>query len=408
MCVTLLDRTVDVLVLGETWLNDNVSNSLLQVQGYYLLRYDRKTYNKAGTRKAGGGLCIYIKNKFDLKVHTTVFSSSDDLEIMACSLCPQNQKKIKIIGAYRPPSGKLNAALETLSGVLDLVNDDNRGETIIVGDMNIDFSYQNAPVRKINQLMKKKFLSQLIDVPTRTTRVTSSIIDLIFSDILYVSQKGAFDLNISDHLPVYLIKKKNKTATEYTIIKGRSYRSLNVEEPRSEVGAVNWEEIFQSNNPNVIWGGMQSHFMSIANKHCPERELKIYLERPPYLNDELIALMKDRDDAFKTARRLRDEGSWSEARRLRSRVQTELYRAKREFIARQVELSDGDNRKFWQTIRSAFLKCPRQAMSGIRDPVSNEVLEGKLAADLINSYFCRVSVDLAEKFRNPSNTPKYT
>lgn len=115
VCTTLLDGTVDVLVLGETWLNNNVSSSLLYVDGYHLLRYDRKTLTKTGTRKARGGLCIYVKDKFDIKIHTTLFSSTEDLELMACTLCPQNQKKIKIIGLYRPPSCKLDVALDCLS-----------------------------------------------------------------------------------------------------------------------------------------------------------------------------------------------------------------------------------------------------------------------------------------------------
>lgn len=54
VCASLPNGDTDILILGEMWLH----SSLIQVDGYFLLRYDRRTVNTMGNPKSGGGLCI--------------------------------------------------------------------------------------------------------------------------------------------------------------------------------------------------------------------------------------------------------------------------------------------------------------------------------------------------------------
>ena len=68
-------------------------------------------------------------------------------------------------------------------------------------------------------------LTQLITAPTRVTASTSSTIDLIFCNVTHVHSSGVLDLFISDHQPIYLIKKMNTKQNKSTIeFKGRTYR----------------------------------------------------------------------------------------------------------------------------------------------------------------------------------------
>ena len=48
--------------------------------------------------------------------------------------------------------------------------------------------------------------------PTRITNVSSSSpIDLIFTDMDYIADSRVIDVAITDHLPIYVIRKKART-----------------------------------------------------------------------------------------------------------------------------------------------------------------------------------------------------
>ena len=49
---------IDFLGITETWLNQNYSNDMLDIQGYSILRNDRLIDKK------GGGVACYIKSKY--------------------------------------------------------------------------------------------------------------------------------------------------------------------------------------------------------------------------------------------------------------------------------------------------------------------------------------------------------
>ena len=57
----LLRNNVDIGFITETWLKDEISDSVVEIQGYKIVRGDRLTHQH-------GGVCVYIKNglKFEI------------------------------------------------------------------------------------------------------------------------------------------------------------------------------------------------------------------------------------------------------------------------------------------------------------------------------------------------------
>lgn len=64
--------------------------------------------------------------------------------------------------------------------------------------------------------------------------------------------------------------------------------------------------------------------------------------------------MKQRDKAFKNARRLNTPETWNLAHLFRSWVAKELRIARKNYITKQLNLANGDGRKFWRIINSTF------------------------------------------------------
>lgn len=64
-----IDSKLDLICLSETWLNDSISDNMIEIDGYKLLR-NHRNYSR------GGALCIYYKSDLGCK-----FISASDLSV---------------------------------------------------------------------------------------------------------------------------------------------------------------------------------------------------------------------------------------------------------------------------------------------------------------------------------------
>ena len=60
---------IDILFLTETWLDPSIDNEEVNIPGYYLLRLDR---DRSVCKSRGGGVCVYIRNKYKCTTVTDV------------------------------------------------------------------------------------------------------------------------------------------------------------------------------------------------------------------------------------------------------------------------------------------------------------------------------------------------
>lgn len=206
--VDLLDGLLDIVAFSETWLHSQCSNNLLQVTGYNLFRHDRKTVAQNGKVKRGGGIAVYIRDEFDVRLWPSLNVSNADLELLCISCKLGNNKRINLLVTYRPPTGKLQSAIDMLTGNIAELRSLTSGEVVVIGDFNVDLLSNNVQSRNLATFAVSSGVSQLIECPTRITGTSSTLIDHLYTDIAHVSSKGTLNYNVSDHLPVFLIKKR--------------------------------------------------------------------------------------------------------------------------------------------------------------------------------------------------------
>ena len=119
-------------------------------------------------------------------------------------------RKLRNIGIiYRPPVDIDQTAIDLLDNMfLKFQKSLCTSEIICMGDFNIDFRKTLSTEYKILKEPEPKY--QLIQhkIPTRITNRVKSTIDLIFSNMKYVTNAGVLHNEISDLLPVFLIKRK--------------------------------------------------------------------------------------------------------------------------------------------------------------------------------------------------------
>ena len=81
----------DAIIVKETWLNSDIQDSELYIQGYSLLRKDRNCH--------GGGVCIYLAAHLSFRC----VSHHPNLEMIKTEISVRTDT-VTLLGIYRPPS----------------------------------------------------------------------------------------------------------------------------------------------------------------------------------------------------------------------------------------------------------------------------------------------------------------
>ena len=98
-------QNYDFIACTETWLNTSHTESMLSFPGKSLFRLDRQTKLANGATKKGGGICVYIDNKYSkfCKAISSCSVSNADLEILTIGLMKPGLKFMNISVVYKPP-----------------------------------------------------------------------------------------------------------------------------------------------------------------------------------------------------------------------------------------------------------------------------------------------------------------
>lgn len=201
----LQDETTDALCLSETWLTAQVPDELIYITGYKLWRGDRPT---CSGKPRGGGVCVYVLEKYATAVLKTPRSNAD-IEMLGISIEGYRTGVINCITVYRPPKGDTETALMRLDQLVSMMRAEGQCNLLIHGDFNLNYlNGQCRIVKKLKEWETKSGLKQVIRNPSRVSNVSSTLIDLCFVDIKHLHSTGLININLSDHYATFLIRKK--------------------------------------------------------------------------------------------------------------------------------------------------------------------------------------------------------
>ena len=224
----------------------------------------------------GGGICCYIKDNLQYeKVQEGISTVNHDYELLGITLCPKMMKKINLLAVYKNHEGKVSKLLDCLLEVAGRLNRSTT-ELIAIGDFNLDYLDRKVYNKhKLNTFMKSLAVEQLIKDYTRVTQTSRTMIDLIFSDCSHISCSEVMNINLSDHLPIYLIKKKERGKIYKKEILGRSYRNYDSSRYTALLDTVDWSEFDDEETPDRLWEIMLSNITKALDAICPIMKLMI-------------------------------------------------------------------------------------------------------------------------------------
>lgn len=389
------DTQPDVLCISESWLNQKTPDGFININGYYANRLDRQT------GKRGGGLVTYFRNNVFEGVsgkYSVLCTSNEDIELQVFELKVRNIQKMIIMNVYRPPSGKVDSFIDTLSSTLQAVEKLHEFDVFILGDCNLAYNQTNNPsYRKLKQLEIRFGLRQIITDPTRINSSVANILDLIFTNSTYISDCGTWEINISDHQPVYAIRKKERTKQPKVVIECRSFKNYIKSDFQQDLQEHNWDNFFLLENPEDAWCFLYETILYYANRHCPYTKFTAKNSQPEWINQEVLEQLKERDRVYRMAKRSDSIELWNQVKKLRNYCNNLIRKAKNEYVILQLEESSGDSKKFWRVINSTFTPSSSQSQCTISlcDPVTKLPVPHNDCPNYMNEFLVAAGPKLA-------------
>jgi hypothetical protein len=368
----------DIILVTETWCNNQVSDAFLSLPNYELvtdLRKDRFNTD----RGRGGGLLVYTKK--DLPV----FVLSDENDDVEHQYCKFKVNDITVYLIYRSPSGGPGS----ISGLADMVKAADK-KCIFFGDFNlpeIDWAAGTARgrSRELLEAAHDRLMEQLVPF---STHVRGNTLDLVLTDIpervVEVTEEGR--LGASDH--VILMTTVTIKAGSAPQERGMpDWRRADWPAMNRSLASENWEAHLSGRTAAQAWELFKTKVQKLVTDHVPERRRRNH-NKPPWLNREILRAIRKKKRLWREAKQGQRVAEYKACEK---EVRNKIRNAKRKFereIAKGCGSEQASKKRFFSYIKRKTKSRP--GIGPLKDGSGRVVQEDGEMAKLLNSFFSSV------------------
>lgn len=281
-------QLVHLFGVSETRLDSRVSDSLIDIPNYSVLRRD-------SARKGQTGLALYVHRSIASIVKRRADLEDESVECLWVELKNGKSSPLLICYIYRNPA-ETTIWIDNFVSMMDKAK--SRDENLILlGDFNINVQ---RPQKMWGSTTALFGLHQLVKTPTRETNNSSTLIDHIYTDDkTTVSNVQVVHSTFSDHYSVFCsislrlpkLQHKGHTTIEY-----RSFKHFDESAFFCDLNRAPFQSVFNCNNADDACNLFLDIFCSIIDKHAPLRQHRVkHPHLPPWLTSDIIEAMALRD-----------------------------------------------------------------------------------------------------------------
>ena len=362
--------SLDILALSETWLRDSDDSNMVSIRDFCIVRSDRRT----GAR--GGGAALYVSGSLSFTViDFSVFLVNTMIDIAGVVIFLR-RKRLAVLSTYRPPHSPI-ADLRTVELCLGHIAGCVDG-IICLGDLNVNMLDRGGTYTCcIYDIMYLFSLVQVISEPTRITKNSESLIDIILlsSDIDVAKSGVCNSIDISDHCVIFAFLNMQRPRHQACLSLTRDLNAISNDDFIRDINQINWEQIRASSNLDDEVAMFVSSLISIFDRLAPLTYRRVARPRPPWLTVAVRKLIAKKNQALRKARLSRSSSDWQRYSVLRNMTATAIRREKRSFIKSSSRRSS--SQQFWISLSSL----------GGRASVTPDIPDHLLDPDLLNNHF---------------------
>ena len=380
-------------------LSQAIPSNLIKIPGFRIFRQDREYVNPENNQaKKGGGICLFISEavKGTVRVLDKLNMCNNDIECQWLELKLPTQRNVIICNTYRPPQGNVTNFLDHIELCLEQI-DYIRKDVFIMGDTNIDvLDKKLLAAKELKEFLSQTGLINCIKTPTRFSSQRNSCLDHIYTNSGIINECDTLDVNLSDHLAVFVNRKKQKPLNEKTNFNGRSYRNYDTDIFAESLSRQNWNLFDSETDPNALWSIYKNNVLNVLSIMCPIKQFSIKKYKEPWITNELLELIKDKDSALRKAKKSKTKRDWNHAKRLRNECLSKVRKAKCDFVKNELNNNMNDSRKFWRNLHDVWpnKKSNSTKITLIDQTTKNEIAQEDTAT-YINKYFTGIGPTLS-------------
>ena len=238
----------DFICLSERYLDSSIPYSLLEIDGYNLIRSDHPNDIKRG------GVCIYFKEILPVRVINISYLKEALLLEMN-----YNNKRVIVSVIYRSPSqnnSEFDSFLRSVERLLSDIKNIKPFSSVITGDFNVRTScwwseeINTSEGLKLLSLRSANGVSQLINEPTHLQTSNSSCIDLIFTDQPSLSVNSGVYASLHPNCHHEIVYSSFNLNISYQRLVW-DYKKTDSKSIRKALDSVNWQGLFHQLDINA-------------------------------------------------------------------------------------------------------------------------------------------------------------
>lgn len=204
-----------------------------------------------------------------------------------------------------------------------------------------------------------------------------------------VYKAGVVNYNLSDHLPIFIIKKREKVVCEYEYIYKRNY---DLKADSEILQKLDWSVINLLEDVNIAWSMLYKGILLVVNDLCPYKNLKVKANKPVWYNSNLCNSERERDILVRNYKRsgIKSEDRYQQMMLKRKEFNKVLESTKHSFFKEQIELFRGDSKNFWKLLDN-LLGCKSTInIDRVYHHGTQILCSEQQTANVINNFFAQI------------------
>ena len=358
-------RESSVICLTETWLQDKDPDSAYSLDGFTLVRGDRTA---ASGKTVGGGVCVYINNRWCQNISAYDQCCNPDIEYLTVSLrpyyLPREFNKVYITIAYIPPSADVKNAENILhDAVCKMENSHPDAVNIITGDF--------------NECKFDKYIpnfQQYIHFPTRSDKM----LDPLFCNIKNAfTAKKLCPLGVSDHnmchlIPMYRQKFKSQKPEKRLVYRWNE----NVNETLLGcMECTDFEVLYDANvNAEQNVDVLNEYLKFCVDLIVPKKVVRCYPNNKPWVTKDLKYLLNKK-------KRLLGTNEREDLKIVQKEINTKISVCKKEYKNKIENMFKTDSKTAWKGLK---------VLTGMnKNQVIPDVENAQALCNELNTFYAR-------------------
>lgn len=381
---------VDLICVTETWLNENITDSTVAVEGYSILRNDRMTGR-------GGGICIYYKSGLNCRVldNSDMLSghaSVDRTEHLFIEV-RVSEDKLLLGVIYSPPDVDCSYLIDQKLSELSL----DYEKIVLIGDFNTNLRKNCPKTTRFCEVLDNFGMFCVNTEPTHFYPGGSSLIDLLITNdinfVLNFNQVSAPTFSHHDIIFSSLNVLRYRNDNPRMI---RDYSRIDYPSLQHYLNGIDWSLLYSITDSDTALDFFNSVIIQLFDNLVPLRAPR-HKNNAPWFNNDILNAMIARDVAYREWIRSKNLLYHHQFKRLRNKVTQLINTAKSNYMSSNLE-SAISSKELW-------VKLKRLNVTGS----SNSSAKFHHSKDEINTFFGEnFTRDSTHPSIPPSNSSGFT